>query len=184
MHILYILLLLPSLLNSAATNLITYAPFTHGMWGTKDYPVEKYQCDQSQLSELTEESVMNPFWVQMKDAPQQEKDNALLEIANTHIEEQFYLADRKNIAAATLIGADLIKIKIDPENCTRNIFRQAVCKNDLPLVSLFFTHKFLVHKKISIIDSVRTIDMAKLLAQHGALDDIRSQSDFHALYTT
>lgn len=183
MNILYILLLLlPSLIDCAADELITHAQLRDGMWGTKDYPVKKYQYDEKRLPVLTKHEVMNHFWLHMKDASQKEKDSALLEIANADIEEQFYLADRKNIAAATWIGADLTKIKTDPETCARNIFRQVVYNNDIPLVSLFFTHKFPVHKEIPIISSARTIDMAKLLAQHGALDDIRSQSNSHPLH--
>lgn len=182
MNILLLVTLCTSpLLHCAADKFITTDQLPNGMWGTKDWPVKAYGDNpkKQHYSELTAHEVRNPFWWQMKDASQKEKDDALLKIVNAHLSDQFYLADRKNIAAATWIGANLLKIKTDQETYTRGILASAFRLNDIPLMSLFFAHKFPVHEERFIFWNARTVDMAKLCIQHGALDNIENFKRSH-----
>lgn len=179
MTIIYISLLTSSLFYSAASNLTTTDLLPDDMWGTKDWPVEMYHCDSKQLTELTEHEIMNPFWLNMKDAPQEKKDTALLEIVNTDIEGYCYLAERKNIAAAARIGANLVKIQASLQS-HRSLLHGPILKNDIPLVSLLLAHNASVHEKNyyfkeEAIFSAQTVDMANLLIKkYKTLNDIQN----------
>lgn len=139
-----------------------------GMWGTRDCPVEKYRHHSEQLTKLTEYEVINFFWSKMRDAPQEKRDNLLLEVATTYIGgDPFYLAKRKNIAAAVLIGANLIKIEPILRQNYWNLLYDSVLQNDLSLTRLLLTHNHPYSSspfgEQSILFHTERVDIAKLL---------------------
>lgn len=165
--------------NSEKPQFITNDQFIEGIAGTVNWPVEKYRHNAEKLTELTESEVLNPFWSNSRDKTQEEKDNLLLEIAKMHIPDWLYLATRKNIAAAILIGADLKRIQpiLNKGYSSSDLLRGAVLFNDLPLTRLLLTHNHPCATSTflgtSIIFYAKTVAIARLLIQYGAKTDSR-----------
>lgn len=146
--------------------LIVYNPYivelTKGMWA---HSYLKGTTDNTQLAEpleLTEQEVMNPFWLQIKNTGQHNKDLALMQIFDA-MAHYPYLTIRKDMAAAIWAGAHLLAQR---SYQLSDIITYIMEKNDISLAKLVFNHNASVHEMHwgdPIIFYARTVNMAKLL---------------------
>jgi hypothetical protein len=166
MHILYILLLLPSLLQSAAHEF-------EDAWGFSKYPVEKHRDEINQFTELPEQKVMNPFWLKIKESCCQEKKILTLIQILHKLPHNNYAARRYNVTAAVYAGIDVPKLQSMKKLCSYLLLSDTVRHGDYPLTELLLKHKAKAHEKNSsglpVIYNAQTAQLAILLINFGAL---------------
>lgn len=170
MNILFIIML-------CITPLLHCADYEFDTWGlSPKYSVEKYYQNRTQFTELPEGMVMNPFWLKMKEKPQEEKISVLINICKALPGDYNYLELRYNIAAATYAGIDLplLQLQVKGKCCGGLLLRNTVLMQDYPLTKLLLEHKADVHETFDslmpVINLSKTVTLTELLIGYGALD--------------
>jgi hypothetical protein len=145
-------------------------------WGFSKYPVKEYLNDANQLTELPEEKVMNPFWINIKNSCCQEKKILTLIQILHELPDGDYASRRYNVAAAVYAGIDVPKLQSLKKLCRYLLLSNTVEYGDYPLTELLLKNKASALERNDdsskpVIYDARTAQLAKLLIDHGALKE-------------
>lgn len=161
----------------------------YNTWGLSEkYPVAAYDKDAqpSQLTKLTKEMVMNPFWRMMKSRCQDFKIPALIVICNSLGSDSHYTARRYNITAAVYAGIDLPALQLQVKKVPSFLLlSDTVLMQDYLLTALLLEHKAdpceIANDGTPVIYYAETVRLAQLLINAGALKKDTTRNDGETL---
>lgn len=156
-------------------------PAPNGMWnrGTMYDAGIYHERNPAPFPPITEQQVMTPYWMTVKESPLQEVKDEALDVAfrtnNGTMED--YLNRRNNLAAALHSGGDPRSIQKDERNQPHpRLLTYALFCDDNELVALLLVRGADVHERAFAgyaIEIAHTVDIANLLIAYGALNNER-----------